>query len=178
MFRTNISLNSEQHEMHPLIFCWNKFRKEQSFGIYREYYMALSVSHPVSARDTNIISRADTGCDTERGISYYVYHIHLYLNMRKSCSVLRTFSHVINIILRGMIKGLWYRYQSRQTNTVVMFFQYYICKFPLFNTKYMINWFITFGTDIYRYWTSTNSRLKLNYVIGLWYIQITNATAE
>ena len=68
--------------------------------------MALSVSHPVSTRDTNIISRADTGCDTERGISYYVYHIHLYLNMRKSCSVLRTFSHVINIILRGMIKGL------------------------------------------------------------------------
>jgi hypothetical protein len=64
--------------------------------------MALSVSHPVSTRDTNIISRADTGCDTERGISYYVYHIHLYLNMRKSCSVLRTFSHVINIILRGM----------------------------------------------------------------------------
>jgi hypothetical protein len=30
-----------------------------------------------------------------------------------------------------------YRYQSRQTNTVVMFFQYYICKFPLFSTKYM-----------------------------------------
>jgi hypothetical protein len=38
--------------------------------------------------------------------------------MRKSCSVLWTFSHVINIILRGMIKGWWYRYQSRQTNTV------------------------------------------------------------
>ena len=47
-------------------------------------------------------------------------------------------SPVINIILRGMIKGWWYRYQSRQTNTVVMFFQYYICKFPLFSTKYMI----------------------------------------
>jgi hypothetical protein len=45
-------------------------------------------------------------------------------------------SHVINIILRGMIKGWWY--QSRQTNTVVMFFQYYICKFPLCSTKYMI----------------------------------------
>jgi len=25
---------------------------------YREYYMALSVSHPVSTRDTNIIPRA------------------------------------------------------------------------------------------------------------------------
>jgi hypothetical protein len=62
----------------------------------------------------------------------------IYLNMRKSCSVLWTFSHVINIILRGMIKGWWYRYQSRQTNTVVMFFQYYICKFPLFSAKYMI----------------------------------------
>ena len=53
--------------------------------------MALSVSHPVSTRDTNIIpraisriklalgmilvSRVDTGCDTERAISYYVYHI-------------------------------------------------------------------------------------------------------
>jgi hypothetical protein len=63
----------------------------------------------------------------------------LYLNMRKSCAVLWwTFSHVINIILRGMIKGWWYWYQSRQTNTDVMFFQYYICKFPLFSTKYMI----------------------------------------
>ena len=50
--------------------------------------MALSISHPVSTRDTNIIpialalafgmilaSRIDTGCDTERAISYYVYHI-------------------------------------------------------------------------------------------------------
>jgi hypothetical protein len=63
----------------------------------------------------------------------------IYLNMRKSCSVLWTFSHVSNIILRSMIKGWWYRYQSRQTNTVVMFFQYYICKFPLFSTRYMIN---------------------------------------
>ena len=63
----------------------------------------------------------------------------IYLNMRKSCSVLWTFSHVSNIILRSMIKGWWYRYQSRQTNTVVMFFQYYICKYSLFSTKYMIN---------------------------------------
>ena len=52
--------------------------------VHREYYMALSVS----TRDTNIIpralalalrmilvSRVDTGCDTERAISYYVYHI-------------------------------------------------------------------------------------------------------
>jgi hypothetical protein len=60
--------------------------------------MALSVSHPVSTQDTNIIpralaitssrinprhqyhpesfsSRVDTGCDMERAISYYVYHI-------------------------------------------------------------------------------------------------------
>jgi hypothetical protein len=47
--------------------------------------MAVSVSHPVSTRDTNVIPRAlargmilvgvDTGCDTERSISYYVYHI-------------------------------------------------------------------------------------------------------
>jgi hypothetical protein len=51
-------------------------------------------------------------------------------------------NHVINIILSGMIKGWCYRYKSRQTNTVVMVFQYYICKFPLFSTKYMINWFI------------------------------------
>ena len=66
----------------------------------------------------------------------------IYLSMRKSCSALWTSSHVINIILRGMIKGWWYRYQSRQTHTVVMFFQYYICKFPLFSTKYMINVYI------------------------------------
>ena len=71
------------------------------------------------------------------------YHImliiYMYFNMRKSCSVLWTFSHVINIILKVMLKGWWYRYQLRQTNTVVMFFQYYICKFPLFSTKYMIS---------------------------------------
>ena len=34
--------------------------------------MVLSVSHPVSTR---YWSRVDTGCDTERAISYYVYHI-------------------------------------------------------------------------------------------------------
>ena len=74
--------------------------------------------------------------DIDRGLIRDVirkepYHIMfiIYLNMRKSCSVLWIFSHVINIILRVMIKGWWYRYQSRQTNTVVMFFQYYICKF-------------------------------------------------
>jgi hypothetical protein len=74
--------------------------------INREYYVALSVSHPVSTRDTNIIpkelfpyhipyqpetpissrelsslgmilvSRVDMGCDTERAISYYVYHLY------------------------------------------------------------------------------------------------------
>jgi hypothetical protein len=116
--------------------------------LHREYYMALSVSHPVSTRDTNIIQRAlARGMmlirDVIRKEPYHIMFI-IYLNMRKSCSVLWTFSHVINIILRGMIKGWWYRYQSRQTNTVVMFFQYYICKFPLFSTKYMIK------TIIYR----------------------------
>ena len=97
--------------------------------------MALSVSHPVSTRDTNIIPRAIR--DVIRKEPYHIMFI-IYLNMSKSCSVLWTFRHVINIILRGMIKGWWYRYQSRQTNTVVMFFRYYICKFPLFSTKYMI----------------------------------------
>ena len=98
--------------------------------------MALSAS----TRDTNIIPRA-----LARGLIRDViwkepYHIMfiICLNMRKSCSVLWTFSQVINIILRGMIKGRWYRYQSRQTNTDVMFFQYIICKFPLFSSKYMI----------------------------------------
>jgi hypothetical protein len=43
-----------------------------------------------------------------------------------------------------MIKGWWYRYQSRQTNTVVIFFQYYICKFPIFSTKYMIIYHIIY----------------------------------
>jgi hypothetical protein len=97
--------------------------------------MALSVSHPVSTRYFS--SRDDIGRglirDVIRKEPYHIMFI-IYLNMRKSCSVLWTFSHVINIILRGMIKGWWYRYQSRQTNTVVMFFQYYICKFPLFST--------------------------------------------
>ena len=37
--------------------------------------MALSVSHPVSTRDTSIIPRVVTGCDAERAILYYVYHI-------------------------------------------------------------------------------------------------------
>jgi hypothetical protein len=73
--------------------------------------------------------------DVIRKEPYHIMFI-ICLNMRKSCSVLWTFSHVINIILRGMIMGWWY--QSRKTNTVVMFFQYYICKFPLFSTKYMI----------------------------------------
>ena len=127
---------------------------------------ALSVSHPVSTRDTNIIPsfpyhipyQPETPIssrelllllsgwywclglirDVIRKEPYHIMFI-IYLNMRKSCSVLWTFSYVINIILRGTIKGWWYRYQSRQTNTVVMFFQYYICKFPLFSTKYMIN---------------------------------------
>jgi hypothetical protein len=149
--------------------------------------MALSVSHPVSTRDTNmtlitwlkvhstvqdflmfkyminiiwyvsfrITSRINPRpCygDIGRGLIRDVirkepYHIMfiIYLNMRKYCSVLWTFSHVINIILRGMIKGWWYRYQSRQTNTVVMFFQYYICKFPLLSTKYMIKRYNNFN---------------------------------
>ena len=63
--------------------------------------------------------------DVIRKEPYHIMFI-IYLKMRKSCSVLWNFSHMINIILRGMIKGWWYWYQSRQTNTVVMFFQYYI----------------------------------------------------
>jgi hypothetical protein len=49
------------------------------------------------------------------------------------------------LMSKYMISLIWYgsfRITSRinpRTNTVVMFFQYYICKFPLFNTKYMIN---------------------------------------
>ena len=107
-------------------------RSKVDITINREYYMALSVSHSVSTRDINIIPKALTRGLIRDVIRKEPYHIMfiIYLNMRKSCSVLWTFSHGINIILRGMIKGWWYRYQSRQTNTVVMFFQYYICKFP------------------------------------------------
>jgi hypothetical protein len=124
--------------------------------INREYYVALSVSHPVSTRDTNIIprelfpyhipyqpetpissrelsslgmilvSRVDMGCDTERAISYYVYHILRHESLVLYYELWRRRSHVINIILRGMIKRWWYWYQSRQTNTIVMFFQYYM----------------------------------------------------
>ena len=124
-------------------FYWEKcvlYREACFYIVNREYYMALSISHPLSTRDTNIIPRALARGLIQDVIRKEPYHIMLiiYLNMRKSCSVLWTFSHVINILLRGMIKGWWYRYQSRQTNTVVIFFQYYICKFPLFSTKYMI----------------------------------------
>ena len=88
------------------------------------------------------------------------------INMRKFCSVLQLWhrrSHVINIILRSMIKGWWYRYQSRQTNTAVyvMFFQYYICKFPLFSTKYMINWYIEKFEDIFQYVNNLQSEPAL-----------------
>ena len=148
-----------QHPSLSSSFSWDlTFYKEKSINniqmkyitliwkstclLYREYYMALSVSHPVPTRDTNIIPRSLARGLKQDVIRKELYHIMfiLYLNMRKSCSVLWTFSHMINIILRGMIKGWWYRYQSRQTDTVVMFFQYYICKFPLFSTKYMINY--------------------------------------
>ena len=35
--------------------------------------MALSVSHPVSTLDPILVSRVDTGCDTERAIYYSLY---------------------------------------------------------------------------------------------------------
>ena len=105
-----------------------------------------------------ITSRINSRDDIGRGLIRDVirkepYHIMfiIYLNMRKSCSVLWIFSHVINIILRRMIKGWWYRYQSRQTSTGVMFFQYHICKFPLFSTKYMINIFIILYANFLHY---------------------------
>jgi hypothetical protein len=97
------------------------------------YHIPYQPETPISSRALGMIlvSRVDTGCDTERASSGWYwclglirdvirkepYHIMfiIYLNMRKFCSVLWTFSHVINIILRGMIKGWWYRHQSRQT---------------------------------------------------------------
>jgi hypothetical protein len=48
---------------------------DRNSRLYREYYMTLSVSHPVSTRDANIgryWSRVDTGCDAERAISYFI----------------------------------------------------------------------------------------------------------
>ena len=52
--------------------------------------MALSVSHPVSTGDTNIIPRALARGLIRDVIRKEPYHIMLiiYLNMRKSCSVL------------------------------------------------------------------------------------------
>ena len=35
--------------------------------------MALSISHPVSTLDPILVSRVDTGCDTERAIYYSLY---------------------------------------------------------------------------------------------------------
>ena len=49
--------------------------------VHKEYYMALSVSHPISTRDSLgewYWSRVDMGCDTERAISY-IYANFLYL---------------------------------------------------------------------------------------------------
>jgi hypothetical protein len=52
--------------------------------------MALSVSHPVLTRDTNIIPRALARGLMRDVIRKEPYHIMFikYLNMRKSCSVL------------------------------------------------------------------------------------------
>ena len=65
-------------------------RSKVDITINREYYMALSVSHPVSTRDTNIIPRALTRGLIRDVIRKEPYHIMfiIYLNMRKSCSVL------------------------------------------------------------------------------------------
>ena len=52
--------------------------------------MALSVSHPVSTRDTNITPRVlARGLirDVKRKEPYHIMFI-IYLNMRKSCSAL------------------------------------------------------------------------------------------
>jgi hypothetical protein len=105
-------------------------------NLHQEFKMRHQY-HPESFSSRDDIGRGLIR-DVIRKEPYHIMFI-IYLKMRKSCSVLWTFSHMINIILRGMIKGWWYWYQSWQTNTVVMFFQYYICKFPLFSTKYMIN---------------------------------------
>jgi hypothetical protein len=118
--------------------------------LYREYYMTLSVSHPVSTRNANIGRGLIR--DVMRKEPYHIIFI-IYLNMRKFCSVLWTFSLSRDQYhLRGMIKGWWYRYQSRQTNTVVMFFQYYICQFPLFSTKYVIKLFYYHFSILFKYW--------------------------
>ena len=102
-----------------IIYIHVDFKPSLYIHVNREYYMTLSVSHPESTRDINIIPRALARGLIRDMIQKEPYHIMLiiYLNMRNSCSVLWTFSHMINIILRGMIKGWWY--QSRQTNTVV-----------------------------------------------------------
>jgi hypothetical protein len=58
--------------------------------------------HPESFSSRDDIGRGLIR-DVIRKEPYHIMFI-IYLNMRKSYSVLWTFSHVINIILRGMIK--------------------------------------------------------------------------
>ena len=49
------NMSNEMRESTSLKFLKTKYLNEY---FNREYYMALSVSHPVSTRDTNIIPRA------------------------------------------------------------------------------------------------------------------------
>jgi hypothetical protein len=97
---------------------WNFMNFLKILKFYEFLEILWNQYHPES------FSSRDDMVEGWYGMWYGKSHIILliiYLNMRKSCSVFLNFSHVINIILRGMIKGWWYRYQSRQINTVVMF---------------------------------------------------------
>ena len=81
----------------PTRNCWlsnlsngNLLLSKTWIDINREYYMALSVSHLVSTRDTNITPRVlARGLirDVKRKEPYHIMFI-IYLNMRKSCSAL------------------------------------------------------------------------------------------
>ena len=101
--------------------------------------MALSVSHPVSTRDTNIISRALARGLIQDVIRKEPYHIMfiIYLNMRVLfCIMSRDQYHFKGYDKGAMISiSVTADIYSRNVLSVL----YRICKFPLFSTKYMIN---------------------------------------
>ena len=75
--------------------------------LYGSFRITSRINQRHQYHPESFSSRDDIGRGLIRNVirkePYHIMFI-IYLNMRKSCSVLWTFSHVINIILRGMIK--------------------------------------------------------------------------
>jgi hypothetical protein len=74
--------------------------------LYGSFRITSRINQRHQYHPESFSSRDDIGRGLIRNVirkePYHIMFI-IYLNMRKSCSVLWTFSHVINIILRGML---------------------------------------------------------------------------